>query len=221
MANYLYELDQILVNVEKDYDVHNPCRNGSDCCDNDYCRCGTIENIRITSVPPLVEMICNSGRDAYKHDIIFKYCLHRLFTIYKLYDTNNWTADAERGYYGEECGQPYLVEKVKIEKHYNQLLNLEQLDRIKYVLDLEYGYLTNEVQNATKYEIITIDPNKLNSPNDNHYVKCVSNDEYNIHYFKYDLPGGIVNSNMKIIDGHHRLKVACKLNKEITVIKLT
>ena len=59
-----------------DYQEDRPCQHGSDCCDNDYCRCGVIENAHVTSAPTASSIFNQLKIDPH---IISQYYVDRLY----------------------------------------------------------------------------------------------------------------------------------------------
>ncbi len=78
-------------------------------------------------------------------------------------------------------------------------------ERVKYLLELEYGYLLPELDGC-KYELVTIDLEDVVFGSDGHYRKI---QKENIeHYLDYKGIRGVVRKNgdkYKIIDGYHRI----------------
>jgi hypothetical protein len=218
--------------VEYDYDTDYSCSE-SGCNEEGICRCGHIYRADVTSVDlmklthsiyeSLVDTTSKSGKRNQKLDSLFgqgeildKYCIYRILSHYKVYNTDIWEVGVTGGYYGDEIGDVVLSTTTfnHISKDCSQLLSLETLEaKIKFVLTLEYGYLLPELE-PVKFEIISISKDDIDfkSLNQNH-IKLVNEEKsYNglIHYSNksYDLPRGVVRklgTKYKIIDGFHRI----------------
>lgn len=177
----------------------------------DYCRCreitSTSMNIKRDAVAKrIVDLSSN------KIDI---YCIDRIFNSLDFYNEDSWEIQIENGYYGQEIGSVSF-------KEYNSLMNYikkiedtqDDFEKIKIVLELEYGYLLEIFKSFKTAKIINIDLSKISFPNDS-YVKKVKNLD---HYKKSYCPIGVVkeitpSKDYKIIDGHHRTIAAIAQNK--------
>jgi hypothetical protein len=134
---------------------------------------------------------------------IFNYCLYRLLVINKLYDTSSWEVNVCRGYYGEEVNGVNLTDEV-----YNTLTaQIETLnssskdDQIKFVLELEYGYVLDSLKDVS-FEIVDSQKKDLIAGNEV-YRKKVQKGTYK----KHNLPVGIYledGNKFRLIDGYHR-----------------
>lgn len=187
--------------VDLDYD-----RTRYNCQCEDICRCSTISNARIVS--------CNNYRVT-KHicdfynltSTIDQYCVDRIVSIYRLYDTNSYTINIGGGYYGEEIHGVYINESIatKINEHIQQIKSLSSLkDKVEYILKLEYGYLIDGLDG--NWEIATVKKTQIKFGNREHYHKLdrIAIDSYS----EYDLPRGIGIKNcdeIRLIDGYHRV----------------
>lgn len=180
-----------------------------------YCRCSQIINGRINDLN--IDSICNHIFDSYKKertslkkfnegiyieypDILFKYCIDRILRINKCYDKDNWELVIIGGYYGEEVSglrmDNYSLVKDQIEKCYK----LSDNERIPYILELEYGYLRDDLVNK-EWKLAKVNSKDLKMPNKDHYAK-ISN-----FYKEYDLPLGVYlqdGDKYRLVDGYHR-----------------
>lgn len=208
------------------------------CNEEGICRCGTIVDLEVTKIDlsyltqEIYEQLIPSDRKSRKRDtklsqllyggeVVDKYCIYRILSINKVYDPSFWEVNITGGYYGDEIDGVYLDKSVlsKIESECQKLFELESLsDKLRYVIELEYGYVLDELQDC-EFELISIyksyiDFKKLNQ---NHIkmVKMEDLDHYSID--NYDLPRGIVRGdssgwipvdNYKIVDGFHRIIAA-------------
>lgn len=217
--------------IELDYHTEYSCEDSG--CYEDICRCGRINDIRIISIDfnKLVDMIYDSLTDynskagkrqqrisqlLYGGEVVDKYCINRIITKYKLYETCNWTIQVDGGYYGDEIGNITINQIIfdLVKSECQKLMELETIsEKIKLVLSLEYGYLLTDLGNKD-FEIIRISKSDIDfkSLNQNH-IKLV-NEEKSVnglsHYnsFFYHLPRGVVRkigNQFKIVDGFHRI----------------
>ena len=214
--------------VTYDYDTRYSCEE-SGCDDDGICRCGRIENARVTSVnihdivnsiySQLVDTNSKAGKRNQKLDDFFyggsevdKYCIDRILRHYKIWDLGLWDVNSSGGYYGDEIDGVQLSTIVfnQISKDCYDLLQLDTLsDKLKLVLTLEYGYLLDDLKDVD-FELIEINKNEIDFKklNQKHINRVKSE---NIDYYKsfnYILPRGIVKrsgSLYTIVDGFHRI----------------
>jgi len=217
--------------IDYDYDTEYSCEDAG-CNDEGICRCGHIYNIEITPVDmiKLTDHIYESLLDNskagkrqqklnqlfYGGELIDKYCINRIISHYKLYETRNWEVEIEGGYYGDETGDVTMNQITfdLVQSECQKLMELETLsDKIKSVLSLEYGYLLPDLKNGN-FEIIEISQSDIDfkSLNQNHIKLVKEEKEFNglNHYnsSSYNLPRGVVRefgNGYKIVDGFHRI----------------
>jgi len=200
----------------------------SGCNDDGICRCSKIVDPCITNID-ILAITCKIYSDsllpdpiARKRDskitslfnidneVITKYCINRILTINKLYLPSNWAYNICSGYYGEEIENIYIANILhkKISIQLDELMALDDdSDRVRYVLNLEYGKVLEKIKNA-KFIVAAIyksdiDFKKLNQ---NHIRNVKMSDTS--YYADYFLPRGIISGiegNYKIIDGYHRI----------------
>lgn len=217
--------------VDYNYDTEYSCEDAG-CNDEGICRCGNIYNVEITPVDMIkltdhiYECLLDNSKAGkrqqklnqlfYGGELIDKYCINRIISHYKLYETRHWEVEIEGGYYGDETGDVTMnqitFDLVQSECH--KLMELETLsDKIKSVLILEYGYLLPDLETAD-FDIIEISQSDIDfkSLNQNHIKLVKEEKELNglNHYnsSSYNLPRGVVRkfgNNYKIIDGFHRM----------------
>lgn len=185
---------------EYDYDVNYACRNGSDCCDNDFCRCGVIVNEQVTQVPSeyLIEEFKKSIDKKKKWTDFENYCLGRLFTSHKLYDPEKYYLNTCSGYYGEEIYDISCDYWLEFEKEAQEMLLLEDDNKIRYVLKKEYKYLLDGLENVT-FEVKSVKYDDILPPDDYRRLEGQS--------LTFNAPIGIykpIGERYRIIDGHHR-----------------
>lgn len=194
------------------YENYRSCQHGSDCCDNDYCRCGIIENAEVTEVGDITGCFETSNEFS-------KYCVDRLLVARKIWDSDKWEVRVQWGYYGQEIDGVYLKNAEAIENEVNKLLGLSDADKLKYVLNLEYGYILDVLENKA-FEICEVDKSSIIFGQEGHYKKC--DKDIVEKYRDYELPRGICvkdGTKYRVIDGYHRIS-ACQDEKvKIIVVK--
>ena len=202
----------------------------SGCQDEGICRCYRINNIEIISVnitritekifSQLNEDDSQHKRDKtitnilfdYDSDLVNKYCIHRILTILKVWDVDNWNAEIQAGYYGDEIGDVLIKSELfdTISNHINQVLNLETLkSKIEYILKLEYGYILDSLKDK-EYSVIQVDVEDLDFGQDKHLKNVLhKNLEYysDKEYLRDSIRGVAYYSQSKwrVVDGYHRL----------------
>lgn len=202
-----------------DYDY-----NRSRChCDDDYCRCTTIEEAWIERliVPDVVAELSNTYVNS--DSVIDEYCFDRLCHIFKVYDKDFYDIDIQPGYYGEEIDGIYFENEEKVVNAFNEILKLEDdIDKIKYCLRVEYKYLIPSVEETKYVSIGEASVKDIVIPNKEYFIRLSENaiEDYKID--NGDLPLAICihdGNKYKLVDGYHRF-VANQDKNEIPIIVL-
>lgn len=197
--------------VSYDYDSDN-----SGCTCTDYCRCGRIINVKINHVPNPWEIV-NIFYE--KESKLAKYCIDRILTCLKIYLPDQWDVNICSGYYGEEVGSVRLRNGNTFEGKIQELLSLKNdTERIRYALNLEYGFLLDSIKNVD-WTVIKVAKSEIVFPQDTYVKKLdsLSVDQYR----KYPFARGIVLSDgdrYKVVDGYHRLSAAPSKGKFDVVV---
>jgi hypothetical protein len=175
---------------------------------NDYCRCTsiTITGHKNYSPSAIVRSISEKIESKF-----LKYAVDRIVHHLKL--DNSFETAVVGGYYGEETGGTYLTSNANQNMITNltALKDLSDIDIVKYVLTMEYGYLLDSIKDCQEVEITEIDLNLISFNNE--YRKKIDNSE-NYYDEKYDQPRGIFIKNgekYRLIDGYHRVGKANQL----------
>lgn len=166
----IFEKTNLQYEVEYDYDR-------SECtCDayerHDYCRCTTIERAWVESID--IKKVIDKLYTKYckEHSEINEYCFDRICVALKIYDKDYYEVESCWGYYGEEIDGVYFENEEKIFNAYNKLLELESdIEKIKYVLELEYGYLIDRVSIKTSARIEVVNTEKVKLPQQEYFMK--------------------------------------------------
>jgi polyhydroxyalkanoate synthesis regulator phasin len=188
---------------EVDYDTSYNCDDGCD----PYCRCGEIENERMTSID--YNAIAQDVMDYLNcEDDNVLYPLSKY--IEKTVNSDSFNIHVENGYYGQEIGSIELnsgTVSVIIEYAQN-LINKSSETLITEGLIQEHGYLLNRNESISdvinhewklsefldKLVITNFNPNKEK------IQKLIDAKYFNGFITKDD------NGKMKLIDGHHRFQ---------------
>jgi hypothetical protein len=131
----------------------------------------------------------------------------------KIYDKDYYEVESCGGYYGEEIGGVYFEDEEKIVNAYNELLKLESdIEKIKYILELEYGYLIDRVTDSTVATIKIVNTEKIKLPQKEYFVRL--NKDIIEDYKDRKLPVAVcieekdrfhdVFDRYILIDGYHR-----------------
>ena len=143
-----------------------------------------------------------------------KYAVDRLFHAYRFYDKDNWELQIDFGYYGAEKVLTFFTKMDDVKSHLYALKSItNDIDIIKYLLNVEYGYILPVLEKKTNAEIITININDIISMND-HYFRKVNQDDKSI-YKDYKLPRSVCihsYNGYRIIDGYNRYSAAIQNN---------
>ena len=165
-----FERTNLQYDVDYDY-IRSECTcNAYEC--NDYCRCTTIERAWVESIN--VNLIIYKLYKKYceEHSDINEYCFDRICSAFKIYDKDYYEVESCGGYYGEEIGGVYFENEKKVVEAYNELLGLEtDLDKIRYVLKLEYSYLLDRLMYMTSAAIEEVNTEKIKLPQQEYFVK--------------------------------------------------
>ena len=210
-----FEKTNINYIVEYDYE-----RSGCT-CDNYICRCTTIEKawveeIYIDSlVRKLYEKFCR------EHSEINEYCFDRICHALRIYDKDLYEVETGPDYYGEVVYGVYFDNEEMIFNACSVMLELpSDIEKIKYVLNLEYGYLIDRVANTTSITIEKVATDKVEPPQKEYFVKLSK--EVIEDYKDRKLPVAVCIKNEDkyiLIDGYHRW-VANKDRDNVSIVVL-
>jgi len=200
--------------VDFDYDTYHACQSGSNCCDDDYCRCGQIQNIRITEV-----MFYETLPSLKKLKLINQYYLDRAIRLSGVLKPDNWEVTVCSGYYGEETNGASLDYNARkdLETYLQEGDKLSDADKIKKLLEIEYGYVLDILKPFNKVRLVEKSPKSLFIFNDHYYGKIDPK-----MYKDHPLPVCVARkegSKYVVIDGYHRLAAAMK-NKTVKFFEL-
>ena len=225
--------------VDYDYDVRYSCRE-SGCNDEGICRCSEIYNERITNIDlisltehfyqNLIDVSSKSGKRNQKLNQIFfndkdidKYFINRILTINKLYNKDIWEIDFGPSYYGDEINDIFMRSQLfdKVIEECEMVIWFDSLsDKVKYILELEYGKVLDSLKNSD-FKIDEIFKEEIDFENSNQKHLELINKKDLSYYEDFPYICGIVKkveNKYKIIDGHHRLS---KNKNEIIKVIIT
>lgn len=143
---------------------------------------------------------------------IYRYCIHRILTHFKLYKDDNWQYHLTDDYYAQEVQsiklKPSLAEE--IDRCLRKMITLKDSRKIEFVLELEFHRVLPEIQNRD-WCIGKVKCEQLKFTNESLLNKCRKED---LSYLEsYKLPRALCiaepdsDSDMRyrVIDGYHRL----------------
>lgn len=196
--------------IEYDYE-----RSGCICHDWP-CRCTVIlntwiENININKI--MTELLRNhfKNNDLTEIDL---YCFDRICRVNDIWDEGSYEIEVCPGYYGEEINGVFFDNEEMVVSEFEKLLTLNSdVDKIKYILELEYGYIIESISDCNNVSIIDCDPALVISPQKEYYHKLEK--DVVESYKDYKIPCAVCKKNGDkyfIIDGYHR--VAANKDKE-------
>ncbi len=203
-TNLQYEVDY---DYERSECTCNAYENG------DYCRCTTIERAWVESIN--VKLVVKKLYDKYckEHSEINEYCFDRICSVFKIYDKNYYTVESCYGYYGEEIGGVYFEDEEKIVEAFDKVLRFgSAIEKIKFVLELEYGYLIDRLLYMTSATIEEVSTEKIKLPQQEYFMKLSK--EVIEDYKDRELPIAVCIKNKDryieafdtytLVDGYHR-----------------
>lgn len=209
----------------------------SGCHEEGVCRCSIIEEVIIKNVDinelseeifdRLDQDVLSSRRNKkltellwdYDYDVVNQYCINRILTINRLWESDSWCPKISMSYYGEEVEDIVIEENIfnKISSQILEVLNILSLEeKVFYILKLEYGNVLENILDK-KMSIQDVSFNKIEFPQKSHLNSVKSKD---LNFYKnFDFIRGIVRSNRdryQVIDGYHRL--SANTDEKVTVI---
>jgi hypothetical protein len=199
-----FERTNLQYEVDYDYDRSECTCNAYE--DGDYCRCTTIERAWVESIN--VKAVIKKLYDKYCKDPsdMNEYCFDRICTAFKIYDKDHYEVESCGGYYGEEIEGVYFDNENGLLEAFADLLALEtDIEKIKYVLEIEYGYLLERVKNTTVAYIFPVATKTIDLPQQEYFVRL--NKEVIEDYKNRSLPVAVClecGGRYKLIDGYHR-----------------
>jgi len=165
-----------------EYDSVSHCSEAG-CCQGDYTRCTTLENLRVTKAPSTRFIIHSLFGNRVKDEIL-QYCLDRILKLEGADDPNNFTAHASHGYYGEELGDVSFNRRNQVTKKIGDLLFLKtDTARIEFILIEEYSKLLPKM-NGLKYSSMEVNTERVKIPNREYLIKI---DKERIEQYKVSL----------------------------------
>lgn len=199
--------------VNVDYREYHACQHGSDCCYNDYCRCGRIENAAVNSFWYSWEVVQQYFKE---FDVLTQYCIERLIANAGWYNSDNYDITIYGGYYGQEIGSVLFTGSLSLDNKIEEMLLLSDKQKVEYILEEEYGYILDSLL-GMNYSVEQISKSDIFIGNENYSRKL---DKVRLSmYTEYSLPLGIARRDgekYRLVDGYHR--VAANKKDKISII---
>jgi len=145
--------------------------------------------------------------ESYQKSNIAKYCFDRICRINKIWDKSEYEITTCFGYYGEEVDEVVFSNEYGIKHDWEYIKDLSEIEQIKAVLKMEYGYVLPQLLPLENVSIIKIKKTQLQLPN-NEYYHRMDRDVLK-SYEKYKGPLGVIidasKERYRLIDGNHRV----------------
>ena len=191
-------------------------------CADDYCRCSTLHpTINSIDYKEIAKYIIDEFKIENEK---VKYCIERICSTLNIDD---FECNVCGGYYGEEMDS-IVIDNYSILNKLEEVIDIKlarkrKLDKIeaeavlpgkrvkvdsekiRKVLELEYGYLLNDMSDAT-FSIIEVDPKDIVFPQKN-YLKTLSSEKIK-GYKNHQGICGVVRlkgGKFNVVDGYHRI----------------
>lgn len=198
------------------YDDYKSCQHGDDCCDNDYCRCGEIQDTEIKSINHLSVLnnaLAFGGKR--KFMALELYALERLCARLT---PDDFDVCIRGGYYGQEIDSVVLLDESPI-RHIFTLTTPTQW--VEYALTQEYGHVLDRLQ-GREWEMVKMPLNDICRPKQ---YRDLNSDR--LKYYKKLLEGDksiflscLCDEELDLVDGYHRLLASEQAGKQkIWVVK--
>ncbi len=205
--------------IDIDYNRSYNCIRES--CDS-ICRCSTIEDARIE--PGTFDVSSLISDLSEKQEPVMSYCIERLVRLAG-FNEDAFEVNVSRGYYGEEIDSVSLpeMELTALIQRLSSLLELNDEQKIKFVLQAEYGHLLEKLNIPFDVQVITVETEKVRLPNQDYYRK-VDNEQLNLYDKEYPGARGVCllkDGEYHLIDGYHRMVAAKKCGlDEVKIVAL-
>ena len=195
-------------------------------CGDDYCRCGRVTNLRLTSIDVhnFIDELLSKGCSE-----MLQYCVGRIVIHSGVIDEGSWELKITNGYYGQEVDGGMLnssvAQKLKNTLHFLETMQSDR-DMLFYALTQEYGYIIERLQKCERFSIEKVKKCKIIIGQKDHYHHCKLDSKAMNAYAKliednYDLPLALClkeGDEYRIIDGYHR--VSAFNNSKRQVLKI-
>lgn len=188
-------------------------------CDEDICRCTVIEEAWVDDIDvnKVIQKLYSSHRAA--DGDIDAYCFDRICRTFKIYDKDLYYIETGFGYYGEEVHGVWFENEKKIFDAYREIIGFEKsIDKVRYCLTLEYGYLLDCIKNCSLAHVVRVSTEHIQTPQQEYYKRVDQNVIES--YRNIELPIAVclrTENGLRLIDGYHRL-VANKERPSVEII---
>jgi len=177
-------------------------RDRTNCTCHNICRCATVEDVTFDSISNY------RLKNTLKHIIdeyskIDAYCVERLVKFLLLENKHLFEANVVDGYYGEEIRGWDHDNLGELDNKAEEILNLNSdVLKVLKILDYEYGYFPDHILDSDSAHVEEFHLDEIKFHNFNGMVKSY---QYETDIFSSLIPIGIVNPNLDLIDGNHRV----------------
>jgi len=193
--------------------------------DDGYCRSGTVSNHRIKSanLEFLSESLLKAKRGESKSRTILRYCIERVLTAFRIYETDAWDFNVVSGYYGQELGS-VLLTRERADKIRQALVELvskpTDRDRVLFTLECEYGYILESLKSRHMCRIEVVKLSDIVMPQESYHSKVMRQD-LDFCDEERELPIAVcreAGEKYCVIDGYHRTIFAQTIKKRKATI---
>lgn len=192
------------------YDTEYDYRRSRCTCDayerGDYCRCTTIEEAWVESVDVRRVAARLYQRHRIEDSEINQYCFDRICSAFRIFDKSLYEVESCSGYYGEEIDGVYFTKEEELYNTYREMFfKQSDVEKIKFCLQLEYGYLLDRINQTSSVTIIEVKSEDVVIPQTEYFYRL--NRQVIEDYKGIKLPIALCvrdGNKYKIIDGYHR-----------------
>jgi hypothetical protein len=212
---------------------HNDCA-AYGCDDEGICRCYVIDEVHLYDINlrKLRNFILKSigmvrGRDlgfaiVDDYNEMNPYCVDRIIHKYKLWTQEAWRVDWGGDYYGESVFSIGIANADEIEGHIWAIYTMENdIDKLKYVLNLEYGHILPEID-GSELVLDIVETKDVILSSRNRKEALYSFIEKDDIYGDYDLARAVCyekNGKFVAVDGYTRMSANKDVVSKIIIVK--
>lgn len=206
--------------IDYDYNYSYPCDSS---CNDGYCRCGVVGGLNYITIDTesLSKEICEKIEDI---STVERYCIGRIITSFKLWETERWEISSSSGYYGEEVDGIDFDQSIQLNQAINNMLAYsEDIDKIRFVLELEYDSIL-PMEGMTSARVNEVNYSSLRAGNDP-YARMIKKGEVDFVKLNDEIPIGVYRKDGDVyvlIDGYHRFtKAGLEKKEKVKIVVLS
>ena len=145
---------------------------------------------------------------------IYRYCIHRILTLHKVYIPDYWQYHLTDDYYAQDITAITLKDELatEIDRKLRHMVSLRDNKKLEYVLEMEFNRVLPEIQ-GKEWHIATVPLSSMRFTNEKLFNKCLEEDLSYLQSYKLPRALCIKDDTMnpqtdkcyRVIDGYHRL----------------